>query len=155
MRRALLSFLLSPRKRGASDRAALNWVPAFAGMIGVVLVGCSPANLKSVPEAIACLPQGGKSPFDTVLITFKAGTEFERPAEVSYGEDYRSATYYSTEEKHFVEMPKSGVWLHCYITVYRLTGFAKHACVANNDENMKLAEKSSYDLSCKKTEKKF
>ena len=34
MRRALLSFLLSPRKRGASDRAALNWVPACAGMTG-------------------------------------------------------------------------------------------------------------------------
>ena len=41
MRRALLSFLSSPRKRGPSDRAALNWVPAFAGMIGFVLVGCS------------------------------------------------------------------------------------------------------------------
>jgi len=35
-----------PRRRESSRRAALNWVPAFAGMIAVSLVGCSPSDSK-------------------------------------------------------------------------------------------------------------
>jgi len=143
-----------PRRREPSCERSPFWVPAFAGMIGMLLVGCT-AKKNDVPAAIACLPQGGTSPFDTVLVTFKSGPESDRPAEINYGGDYRSGTYYSTEEKHFIEMKKSGVWLHCYMTVYRLNGFAKHVCVATEDKNMKVAENSTYDLSCKKTERKF
>jgi len=145
----------SPRRREPSCERSPFWVPACAGMIGLVLVACSEVTAAEVPKPIACLPEGGKSPFDTVLVTFKSGAGTDRPAEVNYGSDYRSGTYYSSEEKHFIKMPKNGLWLECYMTVYRLTGFAKHYCVATDDKNKKLAEKSTYDLSCKKTERKF
>lgn len=120
-----------------------------------LLCGCNSVEKNIVPEPLVCLQEGGKSPFDTILITFKAGENQERPVEISYGSDYRSATYVSTDEKHFINMPKNSVWLECYITIYRLSGFAKHVCIGANDDETKLAKDSSYELSCEKTERKF
>ena len=51
--RSSLLIPSSPRRRGPSRRAALNWVPACAGMIGLILVGCgaSETDTPAAPEA--------------------------------------------------------------------------------------------------------
>ena len=46
MKHASLSLSSFPRMREPSRRTVFNWVPAFAGMTGIVLAGCSP----SVPD---------------------------------------------------------------------------------------------------------
>ena len=41
IRLTLLSFSSFPRRRETSRSAVLNWVPAFAGMTGMILASCS------------------------------------------------------------------------------------------------------------------
>jgi len=60
-----LSF---PRRREPSRKTVFNWVPAFAGMTGLVLIGCS--NLTSEEQAFHINEKETSSISEEVVILF-------------------------------------------------------------------------------------
>ena len=144
-----------PRRREPSCRAVFNRIPAFAGMTGLVLLGGCTQKAVPVPNPIECVHEDGTKPYDSILITFSDGESLERNARVFYDDFERPAKYFSSNEKHHVTMARTESYLECLITVNRYTGLARHGCLPNNEETKKLAEESTYELSCNDTKAKL
>jgi len=131
------------------------WVPAFAGMIGILVFGCS-SELSVDDKYLVCKHE--LSGHENMPLTLKLSSDsidtVLKKAEVSYGISTKSAQYFETDEKYYFTLPKNATFPECLITIDRLSGFGKHLCAEKSDMYPNDPRAQTFELTCKiKTEK--
>ena len=127
-----------------------HWVPAFAGMIGLILVGC--ASEKTIPDkTLVCAPQvaGHETlPISVRLSEDVLSNRVSKLAEVSYGISPKSANYIETSERYTITLPSNETFPECIITIDRLSGYAKHLCLGKSEIYPNDIRSQTFELTC-------
>ena len=139
-----------------SWRGRGRWYPAFAGMIGVFLVGCAVEQLSS-DKYLVCqheLIGHEKMPLSVKLYDEVMTSSISKKAEVSYGVSPKSASYFETAERYTITLSKNDTFPECIFTIDRVSGFAKHLCLGKSERFPDDPRAQTFELTCKtKTEK--
>jgi len=143
-------FRSLPRRRGTSQISL--WTPTFAGVIGVLLLGCNDIQEEGVVLPIVCNVIHSAD-YNDLQLTIRLSKEelpntISRVAEVSYGVSPKTARYFSDDARHGITLASNDVFPECIITIDRASGVGRHLCLGKSMPYPDDPRANTYDLQC-------